>query len=389
MGYYKSSKSFPLAIVLVTALITGVVSSILTLTISPAFTGEGIFSRNHSSTNSNQPAETVDTQPVSVDVNSDVTKAVEKALPAVVGVINVQDSGDPFSPQEQDRGSGSGIVYAKENGKALIVTNHHVIAGANEVRIVLSDDKNEKTVTANVLGSDEATDLAVLEIPDDGVGAVAEWGNSDTIKAGEPAIAIGNPIGMQFYQSVTSGIISSPKRQISISSNQTMDVIQTDAAINPGNSGGALVNGAGQVIGINSMKVAQTGVEGIGFAIPINEAKPIIQDLIQHGKVQRPFMGIAMRDLDTISESDRESKLNLPTSVTQGVVLLEVSSGSSAAKAGLNRLDVIVELDGKKVQSAADVQSYLWKEKEVRDNIKISYYRDGSKKTASTELQER
>lgn len=167
-----------------------------------------------------------------------------------------------------------------------------------------------------------------------------------------------------------------------------MEVIQTDAAINPGNSGGALINTAGQVIGINSMKVSKEGVEGLGFAIPANEAQPILDQLIQYGKVKRPFMGIALKDLDTIAATDRQITLQLPDSVTDGVVILDVTPSSSASKAGLRRLDVIVALDDERIKNGSQLQSYLQKEKKIGERMKVTYYRNGKKQNTTVTLQE-
>jgi serine protease Do len=305
--------------------------------------------------------------------------------PAVVGVVNLQRD-NPFQPEALQQGTGSGIIFDKSNGKARIVTNHHVIAGADHVQVVLSNGDEPKQVTAKVLGSDDISDLAVLEIPDEDVKAVATFGDSDAVKAGEPAIAIGNPLGLEFSQSVTVGVISSPKRSIDVAESMSMDVIQTDAAINPGNSGGALVNAAGQVIGINSLKIAEQGVEGPGFAIPVNDAQPIMNDLIQHGRVLRPYLGITLMDLQAIPQEYWSTELNLPDSVTAGVVVRDVMSGTSAAKAGLRSRDVIVALDDQPIRSGSELRKYLYKNKKIGDRIRITFYRDGSKQTVTATL---
>ena len=283
-------------------------------------------------------------------------------------------------------GTGSGVIFEKNGEKALVVTNHHVIEGANQIGVVIPGEDGGKNVGAKLLGSDKATDLAVLEISSKYVTKVAKFGNSDQVKAGEPAIAIGNPLGLEFSQSVTAGVISSPQRQIKVSETMDMDVIQTDAAINPGNSGGALVNAAGQLIGINSLKIAEQGVEGLGFAIPVNDAKPILNDLIQFGEVHRPYLGVALRDLETVDLQARSTKLHLPDSVTQGVVILDITPGSGSAKAGLQRLDVIVQLDEQKIRDGSDLRSYLWKKKEIGDQMKVVFYRDGEKKSVTLTL---
>src|SRR5690606_31279184 len=219
------------------------------------------------------------TETVSVDVESNIVDAVEKVRPAVVGVVNLTKNVDPWTQDVQtvQQGTGSGVIIEKIGDKARVVTNDHVVAGAEEIEVVMSDGEH---VSAELLGSDEITDLAVLEIDASKVQAVAEFGDSSKLRAGEPAIAIGNPLGLELSQSVTTGVISATDRSIQVNESTSVHVLQTDAAINPGNSGGPLVNVAGQVIGINSLKIAQQGVEGLGFAIPSNDAKPIIKDLI-------------------------------------------------------------------------------------------------------------
>ncbi|MDA8351992.1 MAG: trypsin-like peptidase domain-containing protein [Firmicutes bacterium] len=390
MGYYDSSDRFRRGIVIfITAVISAVIGGLLVLTLSPALVKAGVLPQQYFAGKTPPLTEGGGgpNQSVSVDVNSDITQAVKKARPAVVGVVNLQQSGDPFTQEPVQKGTGSGVVFDKQGDNALVVTNHHVIQGASQIGVVIENkDGGSQTVEAKLLGSDQPTDLAVLQIPAKYVKKVADFGNSDKLKAGEPALAIGNPLGLEFSQSVTSGVISSPHRQIKISETLDMDVIQTDAAINPGNSGGALVNAAGQVIGINSLKIAQQGVEGLGFAIPVNDAKPIINDLIQYGEVRRPYLGVALKDVASIDPRARSADLNLPDSVEEGVAVLEVTPGSGADKAGLQRLDVIVQLDGKKISSASRLRSYLWEEKEIGDKLKVTYYRDGEKRTSTVNL---
>lgn len=387
MGYYDDSENrgrgrFSL---LLTSLISAVVGGLIVLLISPALSRAGLLPVTPGGETPENPF--AEKKSISVDVTTDITKAVERVQPAVVGVVNLQRD-NPFQPEGLQQGTGSGIIFDKGNGKARIVTNAHVIAGADHVQVVLSDGDEAKQVTAKVLGSDEISDLAVLEIPDRHVKAVANFGDSDAIKAGEPAIAIGNPLGLEFSQSVTVGVISSPHRSIDVAESMSMDVIQTDAAINPGNSGGALVNAAGQVIGINSLKVAEQGVEGLGFAIPVNDAQPIITDLIQHGRVLRPYLGITLMDLQAIPQEYWTTELGLPDSVTAGVVVRDVMSGTSAAKAGLQTRDVIVALDDQKIQSGSELRKYLYKEKKIGDQVRITFYRNGSKKIATTTLMQ-
>ncbi|GMB09788.1 S1C family serine protease [Thermolongibacillus altinsuensis] len=324
---------------------------------------------------------------VTVNVVSQVTQAVDKVSEAVVGVVNIQEAS--FWSEGGEAGTGSGVIYKKENGKAFIVTNHHVIEGASRVEVSLSDGTKVK---ARILGSDVWTDLAVLEIDAKHVTKVAEFGNSDVVKPGEPVIAIGNPLGLQFAGSVTQGIISGTKRTIPIDIDQDgipdwhAEVLQTDAAINPGNSGGALVNIEGQVIGINSMKIAEQAVEGIGLAIPINYAKPVISDLEKFGQVRRPYMGVELRSLSDIPAYHWQETLHLPPSVKEGVAILQVVPGSPAERAGLREFDVIVELDGEKIADVIELRKHLYNRKQIGDTMKVTFYRDGQKKTVTMKL---
>ncbi|BDG45399.1 putative serine protease YyxA [Parageobacillus caldoxylosilyticus] len=326
-------------------------------------------------------------QNVSVDVTSQVTKAIDKVSDAVVGVVNIQEAS--FWSQEGEAGVGSGVIYKKENGKAFIVTNHHVVENASQLEVSLKDGTR---VPAKLLGSDMLMDLAVLEIDAKHVKKVAEFGNSDTVKPGEPVIAIGNPLGLQFAGSVTQGIISGTNRTVEVDFDQdgapdwNAEVLQTDAAINPGNSGGALVNIEGQVIGINSMKIAQEEVEGIGFAIPINTAIPIISDLEKYGQVRRPYMGVELRSLSDISSYHLQATLHLPKNVTEGAAIIEVVPMSPAAQAGLKQFDVIVALDDHKIRNVLDLRKYLYTKKSIGDEMKVTFYRDGEKRTVTMKL---
>lgn len=317
---------------------------------------------------------------VSIDVYSGITKAVDKAGDAVVGITNIQQSTNFWGQNQESGGTGSGVVYKKEGDKAYIVTNHHVVAEASELEVSLSDGTK---IPAKLLGSDIWTDLAVLEVPADKINVVAEFGNSDKLKPGEPVIAIGNPLGLTFSGSVTQGIISGTERAIPVDINQDgtpdwqAEVLQTDAAINPGNSGGALINIEGQVIGINSMKIAQNAVEGIGLSIPINYAAPIIEDLEKTGEVQRPVMGVELASVNEISSYHQQNTLKLPKDVTYGVAIRGVQPNSPADKAGLQELDVIIEMDGKEIRDAVDLRKHLYNQKKVGDDMKVKYYRNG------------
>ncbi|EMI11408.1 S1C family serine protease [Anoxybacillus gonensis] len=324
---------------------------------------------------------------VAVDVVTQVTKAVNKVSNAVVGIVNIQEAS--FWSEGGEAGTGSGVIYKKEGNKAYIVTNHHVVEGASRVEVSLSDGTK---VPARLLGSDVWTDLAVLEIDVKHVTNVAEFGNSDVVKVGEPVIAVGNPLGLQFAGSVTQGIISGVNRTIPIDIDQDgipdwhAEVLQTDAAINPGNSGGALVNIEGQVIGINSMKIAQEAVEGIGLSIPINYAKPIIADLEKFGQVRRPYMGVELRSLSDIPAYHWQQTLHLPANVKEGVAILQVVPGSPAAQAGLREFDVIVALDDENIPDVIALRKHLYNRKQIGDTMKVTFYRDGKKQTVTLKL---
>ncbi|WP_144513426.1 S1C family serine protease [Bacillus sp. FJAT-22090] len=333
------------------------------------------------------------TQQLSVDVTTDVTGAVEKASGAVVGITNIQSVSNFWSQSQttQEAGTGSGVIYKKEGGKAYVITNNHVVEGAKSLEVTLVDGTK---VDAKLVGSDIWTDLAVLEIDDAGVDSVIEFGDSDALKQGETVIAIGNPLGLDFYGSVTTGVVSGKDRAIPVDLNEDgvedwqAEVLQTDAAINPGNSGGALINLAGQLVGINSMKISEAAVEGMGLAIPVNSALPIIEDLEMNGKVNRPSMGITMVDLTNVPAFHQRDTLKLPAEVTTGVVVDQVVENTPAAQAGMKTYDVIVEMDGKKVENSIDLRKHLYNEKEIGDELKVKVYRQGKIVELTMKLKE-
>lgn len=330
---------------------------------------------------------------VSVDINTDVTDIVTEVADTVVGITNLQTVRDFWSSAETTRetGSGSGVIYKKEGGKAYIVTNHHVVENAQGLEITFDDGTK---VDGKLIGSDMWTDLAVVEIDAEHVKTVIGFGDSDALKRGETVIAIGNPLGLGFAGSVTMGIVSGKDRSIPIDfdKNGTVDwqadVLQTDAAINPGNSGGALINLAGQLIGINSMKITQETVEGIGLAIPINIAVPIIKDLEKTGTVNRPTMGVSLMNLRDIPSSQQQEVLKLPKEVTDGVIITQVLSNTPAETAGVQQYDVIVEMDGKKIEDMVGLRKHLYNDKEVGDTMKMKVYREGKLIEIEMELRD-
>lgn len=331
----------------------------------------------------------VRTENVSLNVVTDITKAVEKAGDAVVGITNLQTTSFWSETSSQEAGSGSGVIYKKVDGRAYVVTNHHVIEGANSLEVTLSDGTK---LEAKLRGSDVWTDLAVLEVDGSKIETVAEFGDSDALKIGEPVIAIGNPLGATFSGSVTQGIVSGLERAIPVDINQDgaidwqAEVLQTDAAINPGNSGGALINISGQVIGINSMKIAQSSVEGIGLSIPIKSAEPIISDLEEFGEVKRPYMGIQLQSVNEVSAYHQKETLKLPEDVTSGVVIMTVDPNSPAEQAGLEDLDVIVEMDGDPIKDVIDLRKHLYNKKKVGDQLDIKFYRAGKLQETTMKL---
>lgn len=383
----------------------GVLGGLLTAGSFYATLGNG-NSNMSTSGNQNSSGETV-VQNVKTNVNSDITTAVDKVQDAVVSVINLQrqnqsnDFEKLFGQQQQssDDGDleasseGSGVIYKKEGDTSYIVTNNHVVDGQQGLEVLLKDGTKVK---AELVGTDAYSDLAVLKIKSDKVDKVASFGDSNALKVGEPAIAIGSPLGSEYANSVTSGIISSLNRQVTSTneSNETVNInaIQTDAAINPGNSGGPLINIAGQVIGINSSKIASTSesssgvnVEGMGFAIPSNDVVNIINQLEKDGKVTRPALGITMYDLSYISTQQKEQVLKIPSSVTNGVVVANVQPATPAEKAGLKQYDVITKIDDTEVSSSIELQSVLYKKK-VGDKVTITYYQGKDEKTATIDL---
>ncbi|GAJ26974.1 serine protease [Liquorilactobacillus sucicola DSM 21376 = JCM 15457] len=345
---------------------------------------------------------------IKVNVSTQSTKAFNKIQNAVVSVeaYSTKSSGDSLddifgsdsgSSGATSESEGSGVIYKRDGNTAFVATNNHVISGSDKVEVLLNSGKKE---TATVVGHDSVTDLAVLKINAKNVKQVASFGNSDNIQVGQTALAIGSPLGSTYATSLTQGIISAKKRTIDttdssgVNTGQTT-VIQTDAAINPGNSGGPLINLAGQVIGINSMKLANTGsssastsstsVEGMGFAIPSNEVVKVINLLVKDGKIKRPALGISLVDLSYVSTSDQKSVLKLPTSVTNGVVVLKVANNSPLKAAGITKYDVITSLDGKEVKGLSSLREVLYDHK-IGDTVEIKYYHEGSQKTANVKL---
>lgn len=311
------------------------------------------------------------------------TAVANKVLPSIVGITVEYSVSSIFMSQSTTaQAQGSGIIISEDG---YILTNNHVINSsssssyyaigeANKVEVYLYND--ETAYEAKVVGTDEQTDLAVIKIEKEGLTA-AELGDSDTVQVGEFAMAVGNPLGMQ--SSVTSGMISAVNRDVTDSDGKTYKLIQTDAAINSGNSGGALVNSEGKVIGINTLKVSATGVEGMGFAIPVNSAKPIYEDLIQYNKVRRPYIGISGKNLD--------EKTAAANKLVVGAYVVSVEEYSPAEKAGMKVGDVIIKADDKEVKTMDELNE-IKNTHSIGDTMTITVNRNGKEKDLVVVLSE-
>lgn len=319
-------------------------------------------------------------RPVTVQTSDAIVQAVKKMIPSVVGVVNfqtVQSSSGLGMPGNtlQEEGVGSGVIF---DPRGYIVTNYHVVQGASKVEVVLH---NKKHVYATVVGYDPYTDLAVLKIPASDIhpNDVAQFGNSSTLQPGEPAIAIGNPAGLDFADTVTSGVISATSRTMPVIDEATGNVIgeetvlQTDAAINPGNSGGPLANIEGQVVGINSSKIVAKGFEGMGFAIPINEVKTIVNEIMTTGHALHPAIGV---EAESLSAVPAQYQPNVP--VNYGVWVYKVTS-TAAKQAGIEHGDVIVAIDGKKVTGFSDLRTIMWNGYKPGQVVTVTVYRGQQK----------
>ena len=379
----SSKKWGQLLLVILISFFSGVLGSFTTLQIS-----------QKQNTN---PTNTTTVSKTAVKNENSTTQAVDKVKDAVVSVItysaNSQNSlfgsteTDTDTNTEQVSSEGSGVIYKKEGNFAYLVTNTHVISGAKKVDIRLADGTK---VPGEIVGSDTYSDIAVVKIAADKVTTVAEFGDSDQLTVGETAIAIGSPLGSEYANTVTQGIVSSLNRNVSLKSEDGQAIstkaIQTDTAINPGNSGGPLINIQGQVIGITSSKIATNGgtsVEGLGFAIPSNDAINIINQLEKNGKVTRPALGIQMVNLSNLSSSDLQ-RLNVPSSVTAGVVVRSVIT-SMPANGHLQQYDVITKVDDKAISSTTELQSALYSHS-IGDSMTITYYRNGKEETTTIKL---
>lgn len=335
-----------------------------------------IFGNQQSSTSSSSHT-TVQT--VNYDVQSNLTDVIESAKESTVGVAVYQNN--------QLAGSGSGVIYKVDGKTVYVITNHHVIENAQSIEVIYS---NGESVRAECLGSDEYGDIAVLKMTVDFEVSTFKVGDSDLLEAGEPVLAVGSPLGIEYAGTVTQGIVSAPSRTVSVDLNDDgtedwdMNVIQTDAAINPGNSGGALVNAAGELVGITSMKLASEEVEGMGFAIPINDAVDLVEEIIETGKVSRPTIGISAVSLDSYSSYELYM-YRIQTNLNKGIYVADVQSNSPASQAGIRAGDVITQVEGEDIESYKDFLTQLYS-KNPGDTIKLTINRNGSTSTVNVTL---
>ncbi|WP_306461645.1 S1C family serine protease [Robertmurraya kyonggiensis] len=368
----------------------GVVGSVLTMTVVPhtdVFQKlyEPVQAQEEVATNKEKEVNIVPTSTSTSNSGNSIADIVEKSSAAIVGIVNMQQQSNPFSRSTEavESGSGSGVIFKKSGNEAYIVTNNHVIEGASEIEISLHT--GEKT-TAELIGADALTDLAVLKIDSKYADTVLEFGDSSSLRAGEQVLAIGNPLGLEFSRTVTQGIISAVDRDIAVSTSAgewELNVIQTDAAINPGNSGGALMNTQGQVIGINSLKISESGVEGLGFAIPSNDVVPIVNEIIQTGKISRPYLGVSLASLEEIPQQYLQS---LPQDVKGGAVVTYVDPNSAAGQAGISVQDVIVAINDQEVTTTNDLRKYLYTELNVGDEVELKIYSGSEVKKVKVKL---
>ena len=308
-----------------------------------------------------------------------ISDAVSKVYDAVV-VVEVYSNNQLAS-------TGTGFVYKKANGKAYLMTNNHVISGGKKVKVLF---QNGDELEATTVGSDTYSDIAVLSVKDSDKIVAATTGASDKSKVGDTVFTVGSPEGSDYAGTVTKGILSAKDRlvEVALSNSQTSDyymqVLQTDAAINPGNSGGPLCNTNGEVIGITNMKLVDDTVEGMGFAIPIEDALKVAEVLEKDGKVSRPYIGISMLDLSN-SYYLWQSGIMVPENVDSGVAVVKVESGSPADKAGIKKGDIITKLAGKDTKSLAEFRYELYKHS-PNDSVEVTYIRDGKEQKATLTL---
>ena len=358
-----------------------IVISLIVAVIVAAVTGAVVSNNMQQSVSAEEDTQaTVSSGQLTVAEGNSISVS-EKVSPSVVFISNIVDASNLYSSyfgfgnynnfgsdsedSEEDvvYSTGSGVIYSEDG---YIITNNHVVSGADRVRVQLYDGTE---YDATVVGTDEQSDLAVIKIDATGLTA-ADFADSDDIVVGEMAVAIGNPGGEEFVNSVTQGIISGVNRNVEVSEGQFMTLVQTDAAINPGNSGGALCNGDGEIIGINTIKISSSDFEGMGFAIPSNTVLDICNQLIENGKVIRPALQVGI-----YGEITAQIAQYYDLGIDYGI-LVHPTDGGAAANAGMEDGDVIIAIDGNRVETTSELQNYIY-EKNIGDTVTVTVYRDG------------
>ena len=313
---------------------------------------------------------------VNITSNESINESIAKVYDSVVVVNNYQNG--------RLTGYGSGFVYKKEGNYGYILTNNHVVEDASSIKLTLS---NGEEVEAEVLGTDSYMDIAVLRMDGDAVLQVAQIGDSTEAKLGDTIFTVGTPVSTEYAGTVTKGIISGENREITITDNGTsymMEAIQIDASINPGNSGGPLVNINGEVIGVNSVKLVESSIEGMGFAIPIEVAMAQIDKLENGEAIARPVIGVSLYDLDSLPLLGN-SDLRVDENIKSGVVVNSVESGSDAEAAGLKHNDIIIKVDDTSVKGSAHLKYLLYKHN-IGDSVKLTIVRNGNEKELTLKL---
>jgi serine protease Do len=312
---------------------------------------------------------------VTITETNTIKTAIDEIYDAVV-VVETYKNNAIYS-------TGTGFIYKEDDNNGYLITNHHVIENGNKFIITLSDGEETE---ATLLGSDQYSDIAVLKIPKEAVKKVAKLGESANMEIGDTVFTVGSPMGKEYMGTVTKGILSGKNRTVKITSGNSslmLEVLQTDAAINPGNSGGPLVNIKGEVIGVNSMKLVEDRIEGMGFAIPIEIVTTLIDKLEIGQKIERPLIGIEMADIENAFYLYRQGII-IPEDVEQGVVVVKVNDNYPAAKAGLKKGDIILSINETQIEDSTHFKYLLYKYN-IGDEITIKYYRD--KKIHETKLK--
>ena len=317
---------------------------------------------------------------ITLDEDESISDSILEIYDAVVVIEGYKN--------DQMISTGTGFIYKKDGDDAFIMTNHHVVSTCDKVKVILS---TKEEIDAELKGSESYSDIAVLKVSSDKIKQVASIGKSDSLKVGDTLFSIGSPEGVDYAGTVTKGILSGKDRLVEVAltdsntSDYYMKVLQTDVAINPGNSGGPLCNVNGEVIGITNMKLVDSTIEGMGFAIPIEDALNYSKTLEKGDKVERPYLGISMIDIKD-SYYLWQNRIVVPSNIKEGLVIQEVSNNSPANKAKLKKGDIITKLDNKKISSLAEFRYELFKHN-VGDIIKITYIRNSKESSVKVKLE--